>query len=405
MSSSSHKTSRVPAAALPDYGAKRFRADLPALPAGLFCAPSGVYLNLATQPADLGLQAGTPSSPLSPCVTTPLACTNRGYSSSDTSATSASLPSLCSVLSSVSSLPAPVVAQRPPRKPSPTSKARRCNHGDCRKQAVGASGLCIKHGGGRRCQHEGCTKSARSCSDLCAGHGGGRRCHTDGCPKPAYGATNHCIAHGGGKRCQRPGCPKSAQVSSAFGFPLSCCAVPISPPTIGCNKLLHWPWWWPSLHGEGLPQICEIEDRSLQLPPEKGLVGRSLNCAVLHAVCNWASMRLLPTNHCVHSAAFFRLCCTDGHVWRVPPAFFCSAACIAGLNPWLCNRVVSFMRCFGGVAFSRQELLVSRQGREIVWAVRTDHRPLIRNDMTARITITTRRDVPLLLLDCTAGHM
>ena len=78
---------------------------------------------------------------------------------------------------------------------------RRCTEDGCGSSAVGATGLCIRHGGGRRCAEDGCQKLARHATSLCVTHGGGRRCAKEGCGRSAVGATGLCVRHGGGRRC------------------------------------------------------------------------------------------------------------------------------------------------------------------------------------------------------------
>jgi hypothetical protein len=99
-------------------------------------------------------------------------------------------------------------------------RGKRCQYPQgCGKGALGATLLCIAHGGGKRCQYfEGCDKSARGSTMFCKAHGGGKRCqYPEGCDKSAEGSTVLCKAHGGGKRCQYPnGCDKSALGSTMF---------------------------------------------------------------------------------------------------------------------------------------------------------------------------------------------
>jgi hypothetical protein len=91
------------------------------------------------------------------------------------------------------------------------SDRNRCKEDGCTSWSRGASGLCVKHGGGKRCTEDGCTKGAQGATDFCVQHGGGKRCEEDGCTKSAEGATSLCVQHGGGKRCKENGCTKGAK--------------------------------------------------------------------------------------------------------------------------------------------------------------------------------------------------
>ncbi|CAL0324533.1 unnamed protein product [Lupinus luteus] len=98
-----------------------------------------------------------------------------------------------------------------------TSNPKRCRFFGCMKRARGATGLCIRHGGGQRCQKPGCNNGAETRTAYCKAHGGGKRCQELGCTKSAEGKTDYCRAHGGGKRCGYPGgCTKAARGKSGL---------------------------------------------------------------------------------------------------------------------------------------------------------------------------------------------
>jgi len=88
---------------------------------------------------------------------------------------------------------------------------KQCNEPDCKKNAIGKIGKCVKHGGGKRCNEPDCNSSAKSKTDKCVAHGGGKRCLEPNCKKSAKGKTDKCVAHGGGKRCNEPNCKAGAE--------------------------------------------------------------------------------------------------------------------------------------------------------------------------------------------------
>ena len=65
----------------------------------------------------------------------------------------------------------------PAKRKRAKQKRRMCAHPGCKPNiAQGATGMCIRHGGGKRCAQEGCIHGAAGATDYCIVHGGGIRC-------------------------------------------------------------------------------------------------------------------------------------------------------------------------------------------------------------------------------------